>query len=126
MAESNLSLQEWFGYGGKALARANGTPVPGKTQKVAYTVASAATTIPLTVDSHVYVVSTTDCFVRQGGVGVTAVADVDIFLPAKIPFVMKMGQAEDGTKFTLIAAVRSTVDGSLYVTPLEGMSTRTT
>ncbi len=126
MAESNLSLQEWGGSGHQTIAKSNGSPYPGKTQKVTYSGIAARNSVNLVTNSYVRIVSTTDCFVRQGTSTVTAVADVDMFLPASTPYVVRMGQAEDGTKFTRISAVQFSSGGSLFITPMEAIQSAPT
>lgn len=79
----------------------------GPTITVAYTSASAASAAALQCNT-VHLVSTTDCFVVFGDTATNA----GLFLPAKVPIVVNVNDPS-----SKIAVIRSSADGSLYVTP---------
>ena len=91
------------------------TPGAAKSQTTTYTGTAGSVTLPAMSTTYgpslqaVWVVVTTDAFVR---VGAAAVADVDMYVPAFTPVVIA---ATDGV---IVSAIRVSVSGSIYVTPL--------
>lgn len=63
--------------------------------------------------------STVDCFIEQGDVTIEATA-TDHFLPAEETRLVALGGDNPGiAQYTHIAAIRSSSDGTLYVSEME-------
>tara|TARA_R110000868_G_scaffold1674_1_gene13483 strand:+ start:28 stop:312 length:285 start_codon:yes stop_codon:yes gene_type:complete len=80
-------------------------PMPGGAVKVTYT-GTAGTTAALSASATaVYIVTTTDAFVR---INATAVADQDMYVPALTPIVLSC------PKSATVSAVQVSANGVLY------------
>lgn len=85
-------------------------------QTISYTGSAVALTTSYPSGPRgVYIVSTTDCYVRVGE-SVTATA-ADLFVPALVPMVLEVPNAS-GSKWT-VSAIRVAASGTLYVKPLQ-------
>lgn len=87
-------------------------PQFGKGQTVAYTDTAGTITNGFPEGTQaVWVLSTTDCFLRIG-MSPTAVINVDFPLPARVPMCLPAVAGEKAS------AVRETASGSLYAIPV--------
>lgn len=84
-------------------------PIAAGAKKVAYTGTAGNTAAIAANASAVWIVVTTDAFVK---VGATAVADQDLYLPAYTPIVLSCAGGD------VISAVQVSAGGTLYATPL--------
>lgn len=85
------------------------SPIAGGAKKVAYTGTAGATATFSSETTAVWVLTTTDAFIR---VGATAVADKDLYLPAYTPIVLAAAGA------TYVSAVQVASGGTLYACPV--------
>lgn len=84
---------------------------PGSTQSAAFTSSSAAISNAVGANTRVVrLVATTDCFVAFGSAPTATTSG--LFLPAGVPEYFRV---DSGDK---VAAIRSTSDGTLYVTEM--------
>lgn len=111
MAEESKTLAEFAGLGGRALARAYG--IPGATEAVTLSVASARTTVALQPDSHYRIVSSVDCAIKFGDATVDALT-TDFPMFSKVPVVLYVK-----APVTHVAGIAGGA-GVLYVTKMEG------
>lgn len=117
MSDNNYTNGEMLGLAGKANARFHGVPTPGASQKVSFTAAAASNATMLPVDAHIMLTSTTACFIRLSSDGAAAVVDVDMYLAAGMPYLIRLSSFS-GVPNRYISAVRATSDGVLYITPM--------
>lgn len=87
------------------------TPIYGSGLKVAYTGTAGTTTAFPASTNAVRVIATTDCFVRIGA-SPTAVADVDVYLPA---YVAEYFTCPPNGK---VSAVQVAAAGTIYAIPI--------
>jgi hypothetical protein len=112
VSDTNYSNGELLGLAGKAVARLHGVPTAGVSQKVNFT-ATAATSGLLPSDISVILTATQPCFVRFSPDASSVVVDVDMYLAANMPYLLRLG-----INNRYISVVRSTTDGVLYITPM--------
>lgn len=86
--------------------------IDGAMQTVSTTASSAATTNPVdTQTRYVRLYATQDCHVTSGS-GTPTASTANLFLPAGQPEYFKVNPGER------VAAIRSTLDGTLYVSEM--------
>jgi hypothetical protein len=117
MADNCYTNGELLGLAGKANARLHGVPTPGASQKISFTAVAASNTAMLPIDAHVIVTATTACFIRLSSDGTAAVTDVDMYLAANVPYLIRLSSFANVPN-RYISAVRATSDGILYITPM--------
>ena len=118
MSDNNYSNGELLGLAGKADARFRGCPQQGLGQKVTFTAAAATHTNALPIDASVMVTATQACFIRLSPTGTAAVADIDMYIAANIPYMVRMGKDATKADNFFISAIRATADGALYIMPM--------
>lgn len=119
MAESSYTNAEFLGLAGKADARFRGMPVAGAGQKISLSGSATANGVDLPIDGHVMLTATKECWIRFSSDGTTAaVADVDMYLVANTPYLLRTGAQADGTPNRRISALQAGSGGFLYIMPM--------
>lgn len=91
--------------------RTYASPMPGQSVKVAYTGTAGVTAALPPETTLIRLLATTDCFVRISVAGDSAVADVDMYLPAS------SAEYVEGFRNAKVSAVQVSAGGIIYVTP---------
>lgn len=119
MADNQFSNAEFLGLAGRADARFRGLPTAGAGQRVNYSAAASPNAADLPVDASVMLTATTACFVRFSPTGSdAAVADVDMYLVANVPYLLRLGKNAAKVDNRRISVIRATADGSLFIMPM--------